>query len=205
MVIQKDLFDLFDYVEPSDKNHQCYSYRIHELLMRVCIEVEANCKAILVDNGYTRAGNWNIADYQKLNVTHRLSSYTVKYPVWNGISNVLVPFAWWKAGPSLTWYQAYNAAKHDRHQEFEEANFKNVTEAVAGLVVLLASQFYTYDYSGRPTDYYDDIDAPTDAFERAIGDYFLVKFPDDWPIAERYEFDWDKMRNDADPFQILQF
>ena len=34
LVIQKDLRDLFDYVEPVDENEKCYSYRIHELLMR---------------------------------------------------------------------------------------------------------------------------------------------------------------------------
>jgi hypothetical protein len=34
-----------DYVEPADQNLNTYSFRIHELLMRACIEVEANCKA----------------------------------------------------------------------------------------------------------------------------------------------------------------
>jgi hypothetical protein len=43
-ILQKDLIELFDYVEPADKNKECYSYRIHELHTRACIEVEANCK-----------------------------------------------------------------------------------------------------------------------------------------------------------------
>src|SRR5215510_11889193 len=82
-LIQKDLLELFDYVEPADKNRECYSFRILELLLRTCIEVEANCKAILEENGYTRPGNWNMRDdYFKLNLTHRLSSYEVKFPVW---------------------------------------------------------------------------------------------------------------------------
>src|SRR5688572_2139121 len=53
-IIQKDMLELFDYVEPSDKNLQCYSYRIHELLLRASVEVEANCKAILVENSYVK-------------------------------------------------------------------------------------------------------------------------------------------------------
>ena len=57
LVIQKDLRGLFDYVEPVDENDKCYSYRIHELLMRSCIEVEANCKAILSENGYIQSGS----------------------------------------------------------------------------------------------------------------------------------------------------
>ena len=40
-IIQKDLLELFEFVEPANKNKKCYSYRIHELLMRTCIEVEA--------------------------------------------------------------------------------------------------------------------------------------------------------------------
>lgn len=50
LLVQKDLQELFDYVEPADKKLCCYSYRIHELLMRTCIEVKANCKAILSEN-----------------------------------------------------------------------------------------------------------------------------------------------------------
>src|SRR5262245_2566545 len=45
LLIQKDLQTLFDYVEPSDHNLHCHSFRIHELLLRTCVEVEANCKA----------------------------------------------------------------------------------------------------------------------------------------------------------------
>jgi hypothetical protein len=54
------------YVEPADKNLECYSYRIHALLLRACIELEANCKAILKENGYSKGGNWKIDDYKKI-------------------------------------------------------------------------------------------------------------------------------------------
>jgi hypothetical protein len=62
MVIQKDLLELFDYIEPAGKNLCCYSYRTHELLMRSCVEVEANCKAILAENGYNRPGDPDTRD-----------------------------------------------------------------------------------------------------------------------------------------------
>jgi len=50
MIIQNDLQKLFEYVEPADENLGTYSYRIHELFMRSCIELEANFKAILREN-----------------------------------------------------------------------------------------------------------------------------------------------------------
>lgn len=45
LLLSKDLQEFFDYIEPADVN--CYSYRIHALLLRACVEVEANCKAII--------------------------------------------------------------------------------------------------------------------------------------------------------------
>ena len=45
LLIEKDVQTLFDYVEPADQNLHCYSFRIHELLLRTCVEIEANFKA----------------------------------------------------------------------------------------------------------------------------------------------------------------
>src|SRR5438477_5318583 len=78
LLLLKDLQELFDFIEPADSNLDCYSYRIHALLLRACVEVEANCKAVLKENGYAKAGDMNMGDYKKLNTTHRLSSYQVK-------------------------------------------------------------------------------------------------------------------------------
>jgi hypothetical protein len=139
MLIQKDLLELFGYVEPADVNLNCYSYRIHELHTRTCIEIEANCKAILSENGYIRNRDWNMNDYKKLNLTHRLSSYQIKLPLWYGNESPRRPFSAWAAGGPLPWYQAYNQTKHDRHENFEDANFENLLNAVSGLVALLSS------------------------------------------------------------------
>lgn len=202
MLLQKDLHELFDYVEPSDGNLQCYSYRIHELLTRTCIEIEANCKAILAENGYIKTKNLTMPDYRKLNVTHRLSSYQVKLPLWHGTQDIRAPFSSWSSGCELPWYQAYNKVKHDRHQEFEQANLDHLLNAVCGLVVMLASQFHTHDFS--TLDYMIRYDHQTD-WVSAIGGYFLIKFPDDWPNDDRYDFEWNGMEMDADPFQNLVF
>jgi hypothetical protein len=53
LMILNDLQEILDFVEPADQNLSCYSYRIHALLLRACIEVEANCKAILKENRYS--------------------------------------------------------------------------------------------------------------------------------------------------------
>jgi hypothetical protein len=208
LIIQKDLRELFDYVEPADQNEGCYSYRIHELLMRTCVEVEANCKAILGENGYMppRGKNWDRSDYKKLNATHRLSSFQVKFPVWHGRHAVRTPFfSWGPSGGNLTWYDAYNDTKHDRHERFNEANFGNLLDAVAGLVALLSSQFCDHDFEGPYITQFVDDTYKSDGFETASGKYLRVKYPTDWPDNERYEFDWEKIKSDPDPFQSLRF
>jgi hypothetical protein len=140
LIMLKDLQELFDYVEPSDKNLACYSYRIHALLLRACVEVEANCKAILKENGYSKSGDWDMRDYRKIEKTHLLSSYEVRVPNWSGVKATRSPFSAWSAGSSLPWYQAYNTTKHDRHSEFEKATFEHLIDASCGLLVLLSAQ-----------------------------------------------------------------
>lgn len=202
LILLKDVQELFDYIEPAHTNRSCYSFRIHQLLLRACIEVEANCKGILTENGYTRSGHMNMGDYKKINISHRLSSYQVRLPLWNGIGNTRSPFSDWATGGLLQWYQAYNKTKHDRHGAFEQATFEHMIEAVCGLQILLSSQFYTHDFG--PSDYFL-AEGPDDGMEFGIGGYLRVKFPDDWPVDERYEFDWNSTKDESAPFQMFNY
>src|SRR5258706_76541 len=116
-ILQKDLQELFDYIEPADNNRETYSYRTHALLLRACIEVEANCKAILKENGYIKQKkgkdiDMNMDDYEKINISHHLSSYQIMVPYWNGVNNLRSPFSSWSTRSSPDWYKAYNATKH---------------------------------------------------------------------------------------------
>jgi hypothetical protein len=194
---------LFDYIEPADNNLSCYSYRVHELLLRACVEIEANCKAILTENGYTKSGDMTMDDYKKINVSHRLSSYEVKVPFWNGTQDIRKPFLSWATGGSLVWYQRYNTTKHDRHDSFHLATFEQMIDAMGGLITLLSAQFYDYDFS--PGHVLLAVDGPRDGMESSIGDYFRVKYPNDWPPDQQYDFDWQKLEHDADPFQEFDY
>ena len=203
LLLLKDLYKLFDYVEPADKNLNCYSYRIHAMLLRACVEVEANCKAILKENGYKKDSDMNMGDYKKINKTHQLSSYKVKIPNWSGQLSVREPFSDWLSGESLPWYKAYNLTKHDRHKAFEEANFEHLLDASCGLLVLLSSQFETNDFLPRNTLL--AVGGPNDGMKSGIGGFFRVGFPVDWPDNMKYDFDWDLIKNDTDPFDNFDY
>ena len=100
-------------------------------------------------------------------------------------------------------HPSYNKSKHDRHGSFHLATFDTLIDAMCGLVALLAAQFHDEDYSPSEKSlsigpgYSYDTD---DGMSSAIGGYFRIKFPTDWPSDERYDFDWSKLRNEEDPF-----
>jgi hypothetical protein len=217
-IIQTDLIKCFEFIEPADNNIGVYSFRTHELLMRACMEVEANFKAILKENIFnpvyangSKAGqprsekSWNILDYKKINKTHRLSSYVVHIPIWSGSNGAIKPFEEWNSGNSLSWYQAYNKSKHDRHNEFHHANFKNMIGAISGLLVLLSSQFRTESFTpgegasfGLSTDSYYDT-------EPALGGFFHIEFPSDWPEPEKYDFNWSDLKQQPQRFSKIDY
>jgi len=213
LLIQSDLQRLFEFIEPADDNLIAYSYRIHELFMRTCFEVEANFKAILKENifnptkkdGSSRPEkDWNIHDYKKVNTTHHLSSYKVFIPIWGGAKSCFEPFKQWSGAAELTWYQAYNASKHDRMNEFKKANFENMLNSVTGLFVLLSSQFGTQDFSPGSTS----LSVNTDSYystSPGLGDFFHIQFPSDWRDDEKYDFNWAELKTQADRLQKIDY
>jgi hypothetical protein len=115
------------------------------------------------------------------------------------------PFASWSTtGNSPDWYQAYDASKHDRKDDFQQANLRNVVDAVAGLLVLLTSQFGNEDFSSDPRSLIL-IGSNADGFTHATGSLFRIKQPDNWADDEKYDFDWSKLKTEADRFRKIDY
>jgi len=206
-LLQKDLLTLFEFIEPSKASKNAYSFRTYELLLRTCTEIEANFKSILKANTFTSKEEkyWDISDYFKVNSSHFLSEYKVQMPFWDGTGKLREPFKEWKDGEykQLTWYAAYNHAKHDRANNLREASFHNLVNAFCGLVVLLTAQFLDNDFKMRANSLTDE--GQNDGFEDVLGGYFRVQLPNNVPEAERYDFDWQTLKNDRAPFQKFNY
>lgn len=216
-IIQSDLIKLFEFIEPSDVNLSTYSFRVHELLMRTCIEVEANFKAILRENIYSptyrngsRAGqprlenDWKIDDFKKVNKTHHLDNYTIEFPFWKDSNCRMKPFENWATNQSLEWYQAYNKSKHDRLNSFSEANLKNLLSAFSGLFVLLSSQFRTESFSTGGQSLGISVDSYF-AGEFGLGGFLMVQFPNNWTDDEMYDFDWSMLKSQPNRFEKIDY
>lgn len=51
-----------------------------------------------------------------------------------------------------------------------------------------------------------DIGGMGDGFEAGIGEYFQVKFPDDWPDDLKYDFDWGVLKEQEEgPFITFDY
>ncbi|AMG12349.1 hypothetical protein M2G59_21050 [Vibrio vulnificus] len=204
-VLQKDLISLFDYIEPSDQNLETHSFRIQELLMRFCVEIEANCTAILKENGYSVSGrNLNMCDYKKIEQSHYLSKYKVMLPNWYGEKGTRTPFSAWSNGSGLDWYQVYNTTKHDRHSNFHKATFDVLIDAACGLCALLAAQFWTYSFT-QSDNIITTSSGDRDGYQSAIGDYFRVKFPTDVPRDQVYDFSFASIDFHSDIFNKFSY
>ncbi len=127
-----------------------------------------------------------------------MSSYEIIFPIWKGNNKIIRPFEDWKNGDTLSWYKTYNDTKHDRHVNFESATFESLLQSICGLLVILSSQFYTWDLI--PGAGHLLLEGP----DFGIGDYFEIKFPNDWSAEEKYAFsyeDWKRLKTLPNPFQ----
>ena len=143
--------EVFRHVEPAPKNWKAFGHEIRQLLVLACIEVEAQCKAVLRANGYKKVGggHWNMHDYFKLARPMRLAGWSVqpfRYPALGWFK----PFRAWSgsAFKPLPWYSAYNAVKHDREIEFERATLGNMFEAMCAVYLIVYAQFGQFGIKG---------------------------------------------------------
>ena len=137
-VLQDDLVEYLESVEPADVNLETYLLRAADLLIRACIEVEANLAAILRANTYTKVGSLNMdKGHSKVGEVALSSQFSVQFPHWDGSHRQHGSLsACGRTGPDqpLAWYQAYNAVKHDRAEHLVDATFGHLTDAWCGCV-----------------------------------------------------------------------
>ena len=201
-LIIRDLYEVFNYIEPCDSNQHVYSHRIYELFLRTATEFESNCKGILRDNNYAKAEkDMNILDYYKIAPAVKLLDYMVSFERW-GTRRMFMPFAGWNqtAQAPLTWYQEYNHVKHNRYSNFSKANLENLMNAVAGLLCILHAQI------GENMDRacFEGNGVTQSSQDEVVTNTFTIKAPT-FTDAEQYEFIWDDIKGNPDAVQKYIF
>ena len=175
-------------VHPIEQNLNAYGHEIRNILIIACTEVEAHWKNILVANG--QQANSRL-DYVKVSPAMKLGAYRVALP-WYPWLDSIAPFEQWiPTSPGvrqcLPWYDAYNAVKHDREQNFAAAKLKHAIEALTGCFVMLCAQ-YGLDFvrtgEGARDVFFRLVDRPTwAATEIYVPSFGATSGPKNYPFG----------------------
>ena len=193
-LIMRDIYDCYNYVEPSDNNLKVYSHRFYELLLRICTEFESNCKGILKANGYNKESYSIDKDYFKINNACLLNEYKVIYPRWES-DHTFLPFESWSNSTykPLQWYKDYNSVKHNRFSEFNKASFENVINAFAGLLCIIHAQV------GRKVERacFNGETINIQKGEAKVSTDSFIIIPPDFNDDMKYNFKWEEIKKNS--------
>lgn len=217
--IEKELRNIFDYIEPDERNKNTFSFELYSVLLRACTEVDLNCKLIMEANGVSPIGpNFTMRDYVKLEQSSKLSKYKVIFSNWrnrDSLGNLvyenkeIYPFENFapQVATAPKWYKDYNSVKHNREINLDKANLDNCMSAVAGILVLLYSQFGSccIETYGMNKLCWHDIEAYDNSFDANV--IFDIYPPgiSEWLPEEQYEFDWESISYTDEPFDKFMF
>ncbi len=150
--LQADVIELFRVIEPVATNRDVYGHSVRKSILLASMEAELLMRQALTANGYSR-GRFTTNDYVKLLPVLRLDAWEVRLSNYPNYPSILPFEGWDPSSPTRTlgWYDDYNATKHDRVGNFERSRFDNAVRSLAGVFVLLASQF------GKGTDVWDQL------------------------------------------------
>lgn len=148
IILLKKLLIIFETIEPTSSNLECFGLEVRNLLLLACMEVETNLIGILKANDYVspRGDRMNTQDYVKLLEPLQLYRYSIKFEFYPDLKTYK-PFETWDSNSptkSIPWYDAYNKTKHNREQELSSASLLHTIESISALLILIYAQFGPY-------------------------------------------------------------
>jgi hypothetical protein len=160
--LRYQLEEIFRVVHPVQENFDAFGHEIRNLLILAATEVEAHWKGVLAVHGVRGR---QTQDYVKLADAMKLREYAIALPFYPWL-NVVRPFEGWMPSETPTkdlgWYDAYQAVKHDRENQFQRATLLNAIQAVCGCAVLLFAQFgqHGFHYRAEINSFFEVNEAP---------------------------------------------
>jgi hypothetical protein len=177
LALSEQLAQICQTVHPVDRTLDTFGHDIRNLLILASTEAEAHWRSILIANDVQQS-HYSTQHYVLLADAMKLYDFEVSFPQYPWLAP-FKPFYGWRDTNSptrdLPWYDAYNAAKHDREREFERATLRCAFEAVSACAVMLVAQF------GQPA-----------ALGREFSSRLRICAVPTWPLSEVYVMPYDK-------------
>ncbi|MER9554665.1 hypothetical protein [Mesorhizobium sp. M0323] len=133
--LERDFERSINYVELTTMNGQTFSNEFAKLLLLIGSEVvvaKALCRSLDSNSNASNIMHYRSEITSAFIGMHEieidLPRYQMSFRPWG---------AWGQAEPtSPDWWKSYNAVKHDRVDNFHQANLNNTVQALAGLLAL---------------------------------------------------------------------
>ena len=170
-------------VHPTDETFEVFGHDIRNLLILACTEVESHLRGVLVANDMP-GKRFTIRDYVRLVEPMKLDEYGVDFPSYPWLAPIK-PFGEWRGKGrlihGLKWYDAYNAVKHNREDEFRRATLRHAFEAVTACAIMMAAQFGLPEGLGQQSE---------------LQAFFHVSTIPAWPLSEVYIYPYGERPGD---------
>ena len=135
LALERDFEVVCRFIEPCEHNENTYSLELARLLMAATQEVDVVLKAICKAVDSSDPGNINQYFPIISGSVSDLLGDTTHLPRY-GLSTV--PWTGWEQSNAPIWWTANNKIKHQRHDEYQRASFKNTFNAIGGLLLVIA-------------------------------------------------------------------
>ena len=171
-IMIEELKDIMRFIQPDKSNLNCYGHHTRNVLLLASMEFENECKGVLRAHNYSVSNNYySTNDFVKLREPLQLSEYTIRLSYYPSLDPISSFTGWNSTAPtqSLTWYESYNAAKHDREINFSKANLLSAINAVCSVAIMLAAQYQTIEI-----------------WRDQIGEFFLFQSHPEWSCWQNY-------------------
>ncbi|CAI3548293.1 hypothetical protein [Clostridium neonatale] len=163
LVLEDDFIKTTKYVQLNIRNYKTFSIEYTKQYQAICSEIDVLCKEICNSLG-TTAGNFKEYTNVILGNFNDITSKIINVGLNTKIN--LEPFKDWSDDPNYNspkWWKEYNSVKHNRNENFENANLENVLNSLAGLYIL--EKYYLKKICADTNEMYDIPDKDSELYE----------------------------------------
>lgn len=166
--LERSLLEISEYIAINKDNFQCYSFKNMQLFFAICSEIDSIFKHIQ-RNVYS-----DITSVESLNIVKNIIMLREVFPIvkettiTTNIDGSVIEFKPFeelfsdylennnnnKAKPR-SWWQQYNDVKHQRLDNFDNANLKNLLESLSALHIL--NLIYALSLESKSVENYEAV------------------------------------------------
>ncbi|WP_333954550.1 hypothetical protein [Psychrobacter sp. S4(2024)] len=136
--LENSLKEISEYISIHEKNYKSYSFKNMQLFFAVCTDIDSVLKHIRSNLNLTSIKQPNMRHHREMLSKH--FSIISDSKIFLDISNEKLTFRPFELlseeDKAFEWWSAYNDVKHQRPENFHQANIKNLLNALAALHIL---------------------------------------------------------------------